>query len=243
MKALRTLGLLAAIFGLAMLASAGLGTRFGVWHYRTGLTMMRWSAWVGVAAAVLTVLGLLARPRGAALLASLTAVVAAGLTFAVPYSFQRTARAVPPIHDITTDVVDPPSFVDVLPLRADAPNSAEYAGDSIASLQQAAYPDVQPLTFAASPADVFVAAREAAASMGWELVAADSASGRIEATATTTWFGFKDDIVVRVRAEGTGTRVDVRSVSRVGRSDVGANAARIRAYAQALSERVASLGN
>ncbi len=243
MKALRTLGLLAALFGLAMLASGGLGTRFGVWHYRTGLTMMRWSAWVGVAAAVLTVLGLFARPRGAALLGSLAALLAAGLTFAVPYSFQRTARSVPPIHDITTDVTDPPQFVDVLPLRADAPNSADYAGDSIAALQQAAYPDVQPLTVSAPPADVFAAAREAADAMGWDLVAADSATGRIEATATTTWFGFKDDIVVRVRAEGTGTRVDVRSVSRVGRSDVGANAARIRAYVQALTERVAPVGN
>jgi uncharacterized protein (DUF1499 family) len=240
MKALRTFGLLAAILGLAMLASAGLGTRFGVWHYRTGLTMMRWSAWVGIAAAVLTMLGLFARPRGAALLGSLGALVAAVLTFAVPYSFQRTARAVPPIHDITTDMVDPPAFVDVLPLRADAPNSAEYAGDSIATLQRAAYPDVQPLTYGASPAAVFDAAREAAESMGWALVAADSASGRIEATATTTWFGFKDDVVIRVRAEGTGSRVDVRSVSRVGRSDVGANAARIRAYAEALTRRVSS---
>jgi uncharacterized protein (DUF1499 family) len=66
--------------------------------------------------------------------------------------------------------------------------------------------------------------------MGWELVASDSAAGRIEATATTPWFGFKDDVVVRVRPDGSGSRIDVRSVSRVGKSDVGANAKRIRTY-------------
>ena len=66
--------------------------------------------------------------------------------------------------------------------------------------------------------------------MGWEIVASDPAQGRIEATATTFWFGFKDDIVVRLAAEGTGSRVDVRSLSRIGSSDVGANAQRIRAY-------------
>jgi len=77
-------------------------------------------------------------------------------------------------------------------------------------------------------------ARDAANAMGWEIVATDSLAGRIEATATTTWFGFKDDVVVRVQASGAGSRVDVRSVSRVGRSDVGANAARIRVYLKRL---------
>jgi uncharacterized protein (DUF1499 family) len=76
----------------------------------------------------------------------------------------------------------------------------------------------------------FRRAADAARAMGWEMVAADSAAGRVEATATTRWFGFKDDVVVRVRPDGAGSRIDVRSVSRVGGSDVGANAARIRAY-------------
>jgi uncharacterized protein (DUF1499 family) len=66
--------------------------------------------------------------------------------------------------------------------------------------------------------------------MGWEIIAADSARGRIEAVATTRWFGFIDDVVVRISEDGSRSRIDVRSVSRVGRSDVGANARRIRAY-------------
>jgi uncharacterized protein (DUF1499 family) len=74
----------------------------------------------------------------------------------------------------------------------------------------------------------------AARAQGWEIVAAVPAEGRIEATDTTRFFGFKDDIVIRVKAEGAGSRVDVRSLSRVGKSDVGKNASRIRAYLIAL---------
>ena len=86
----------------------------------------------------------------------------------------------------------------------------------------------------ATPADAFKRALQAARDMGWEIVAADAAAGRIEATDTTFWFGFKDDVVIRVEADGAGSRVDLRSVSRVGVGDVGANAARIRAYLRTL---------
>jgi Protein of unknown function (DUF1499) len=158
----------------------------------------------------------------------------AGVTVGLPYRFSQIAKRVPPIHDITTDMTDPPAFVAVLPLRASATNSAVYAGDSIAALQRAAYPDVQPLVLPVPPLAAFERAVAAANAMGWEIVAGDSPSGRLEATATTTWFGFKDDVVVRIRAEGGGSRIDVRSVSRVGRSDVGANAARITRYLREL---------
>jgi uncharacterized protein (DUF1499 family) len=85
-----------------------------------------------------------------------------------------------------------------------------------------------------APDSVFTLAHRAAEKMGWEIVAADSAAGRVEATATTTWFGFKDDVVIRIEPADRGTRVDVRSKSRVGRGDVGANAARIRKYVETL---------
>ncbi|MGZ4877228.1 MAG: DUF1499 domain-containing protein, partial [Candidatus Angelobacter sp.] len=80
------------------------------------------------------------------------------------------------------------------------------------------------------PAQAFDRAAAAAHGMKWEMVATDPAQGRIEATATTFWFGFKDDIVVRIAADGNGSRVDVRSLSRIGKSDVGANARRVRDY-------------
>lgn len=238
MKAISALALLLAVAGSAMLAVSGIGTRFGLWHYRTGLSMLRYSAYVGVAAFVVCIVAfLLTRPRGGSRVALVFGLLLSTLTVGVPYRFSQTAKRVPPIHDITTDMADPPAFVVVLPRRASATNAAVYAGDSVAALQRAAYPDVQPLMLPVSPSVAFARAVAAAKAMGWEIVAGDAPSGRLEATATTTWFGFKDDIVVRIRSANAGSRVDVRSVSRVGRSDVGANAARIVRYLDELQRQ------
>ncbi|MBV8030923.1 MAG: DUF1499 domain-containing protein, partial [Betaproteobacteria bacterium] len=140
------------------------------------------------------------------------------------------AQSVPRIHDITTDMENPPVFAAVLPMRKGAENKADYGGKEVAEQQKAGYPDIQPLRLAVPPNVAFARAREAAQEMGWEIVASDPAQGRIEATDTTFWFHFKDDIVVRIAGDGAGSRVDVRSLSRVGRSDIGTNARRIRAY-------------
>ena len=235
MRTIRILAVITAIFGISMLASSGLGARAEFWDYRTGLSLLRNAAYVGMAAMMLTLIALfVTRPRGGALAVLLVALGLAVVTVAVPRGFTRKAQSVPPIHDITTDTADPPAFVAVLPLRASAPNSAVYAGDSIAALQQTAYPDVQPVMLDDAPPEAFDRALAAAEEMGWDIVARESAEGRIEATATTTWFGFKDDVVIRVRPTAAGSRIDVRSVSRVGRSDVGANAARIRSYIKVL---------
>ena len=162
------------------------------------------------------------------------AAAALGLVgYLVPAEQQAIARSVPPIHDITTDTDDPPSFVAILPLRADAPNPPEY-DPAVAGQQREGYPDLRSVTLDAPPAEAFAQALAAARAMGWELVADDAAAGRIEATDTTFWYGFKDDVVIRVRPDVAGSRIDVRSKSRVGRSDVGANARRIREYAARL---------
>ena len=109
-----------------------------------------------------------------------------------------------------------------------------YGGPAIAAQQKKAYPDLKPAVLGVPPAQAFDRAVDAAKKQGWEIVAAVPAAGRIEATDTTRWFGFKDDVVIRVRPEGAGSRVDVRSVSRVGRGDVGTNARRIRGFLDAL---------
>ncbi len=238
MTALRLLALCAAAIGAAMLLASGLGTRAGVWDFRVGLSLLRYAAYVGLAAFALSLTALLVA-RGSSHRASraglFVALLLAGVTFAVPYTLQQRARNVPPIHDISTDTADPPRFVDVLLLRADASNSTEYEGDSLAALQRAAYPRIQPIDVPLSAGEAFGRSLKAATDMGWTIVVADSAAGRIEATVTTTWFGFKDDVVVRIRTREAGARIDVRSVSRVGRSDVGANAARIARYTARLA--------
>jgi hypothetical protein len=227
---------LLAFVAAALLLVAGPGTRMDWWSFRTGFQLLRWAAYLGMGVAGLAVLLLLV-PRVRAQRGTLVAALLVGLVVAwIPWNGMRQARSLPPIHDISTDTADPPAFVAVLPLRADAPNSAEYEGEAIAKAQREGYPDLGPILVALPAGDAFARALDKARAMGWEIVDADPVSGRIEATDTTFWFGFKDDVVIRVRPDGTGSRVDVRSVSRVGGSDVGANAARIRAYTVRLQD-------
>jgi uncharacterized protein (DUF1499 family) len=227
------LGLLAAVTVLA----AGPGTRFGLWTFRTGFSALRWGAYAGLTAAAIAVLLLVVRPKSGGVI-PLVLGLALGLGAAfVPWRWMQQARRVPPIHDITTDLDRPPKFVAVLPLRAGAPNPATYGGSEVAEAQRRSYPDIRPLLLSVPAATAYNQALASARGMGWELVASDSTAGRIEATATTPWFGFKDDVVVLVRPEGSGSRIDVRSVSRVGKSDLGANAKRIRAYLADVASR------
>jgi uncharacterized protein (DUF1499 family) len=223
--------LVLAIAAAAGIAAAGPGSRFGLWDFRFGFRLMTWGSYAALAAAALGLLGVIL--GGARAMAGVAMVIALA-AFAGPWSFMRTARGVPPIHDISTDTADPPTFKAVLPLRAGASNTVEYGGEEIAAQQRKAYPDVQPLHLALPPAQAFERALRAARAMGWQIVLSAPEQGRIEATDTTAWFGFKDDVAVRVRPEAGGSRVDVRSLSRVGRSDVGANASRIRRYLQRL---------
>lgn len=231
-----------AVASALVLLSGPLGYRLGILSLRVALlTLLRWGVYLAIGAAIASLVGLiitLARPketrRGLAL-AAVSLVVAAAV-IAMPLRL-RMGPPAPPIHDITTDTAEPPEYVAVLPLRADAPNTTTYAGDKIASQQREAYPDLQPLILNVPPPQAFERARAAVGEMGWDLVAADAAAGRIEATDTTFWYGFKDDVVIRVRPAGAGSRVDVRSLSRVGGGDVGTNAKRIRRYLNALQTR------
>jgi uncharacterized protein (DUF1499 family) len=214
-----------------MLLASGQGVRYDLWSYRIGLGIMLGTKWAGLLALALALIGLaLPTVRAGRIVSLLFALVIALCVSAVPFEFERRARSVPRIHDISTDTQNPPQFVAALPLRAGAPNTAAYGGPEIAELQHKAYPDIQPLIVPMPTQVAFVRARDAAEGMGWNVVAADASAGRLEATARTFWFGFKDDVVVRIVPQGTGSRIDVRSVSRVGRSDLGTNARRIREY-------------
>ena len=232
-----TLAGLLAIGAVVALVAAPLGTRAGWWDFRTGFTLLRWAVYLGGSTIVLAlVCGLLARRPWAAVLA----VVVAGTVVTVPLLWLRQAGSVPPIHDITTDTTDPPAFVAVIPHRKGAPNPPEYGGAEVAKQQQAAYPDLRPLVLTVPPRQAFEAAVAAARAEGWEIVASDigfGELGRVEATDTTFWFGFKDDVVVRIVPHEAGSRIDVRSKSRVGRSDVGTNARRIRSYLALVAEK------
>jgi uncharacterized protein (DUF1499 family) len=230
-------GLALTLAGAVALLLSGVGTRWDWWDYRTGFVILRWTLYAGLGIIVIAVAGLvlavLAR-TGKTFLISLGSLAVLAAVAAVPVGYLRSAGHVPPIHDITTDPDDPPRFAAVLPLRRDAPNTAEYGGPALAAQQRAAYPDLAPAHLAEPPPQAFARVVEAARGLGWHIVAAAPAEGRLEATDRTRWFGFRDDVVVRVVPEAGGSRVDVRSVSRVGRSDLGTNARRIRRFLEAL---------
>jgi uncharacterized protein (DUF1499 family) len=182
----------------------------------------------------------LARQSPNAHLAPHALVLALGfILLAIPgcVIYAALASGAPRIHDVTTDTEDVPQFVDVLPRRVKALNPTEYGGPAVAAQQRRAFPDVRTVVLHESPDEAFDRALAAVREMGWELVSANRAAGRIEATATTFWFGFKDDVVVRVKADSEGSRIDIRSLSRVGAGDAGTNARRIRTYTQRLSDR------
>ena len=227
---------LAIVFSIA-LALSGFGTREGWWGFRQGLAFLRWSAYaegatVILALAVFLITGL--RKSKKSVILSGTAFVIGLVTITVPFRMWMIARSVPPIHDITTDTENPPQFAAVLTARNGALNPAEYGGPELAAEQRRAYPDISPLILDIPPQKAFERSLAISKARGWKIVAADTDKGVIEATDTSFWFGFKDDIVIRISPEGTGSRVDVRSLSRVGKSDVGANARRIRVFLDAL---------
>ena len=229
---------LALLAGLAEIA-AGWGTRWGFWDYRGGFFILRFAAYAGIACGVLSLIGCAATWPGSSRRGIVWA--AAGLLIAlivvfVPWSAGQRARQVPAIHDITTDPENPPRFAALLAVRNASANKAEYGGAEVAAKQRAAYPDIVPLELAVPPGRAFALAADAARSLGWQLADADEKEGRIEATDTTFWFGFKDDIVIRITPTARGSRVDVRSVSRVGRSDLGTNAKRVRGYLKKILE-------
>jgi uncharacterized protein (DUF1499 family) len=232
-----------ALAALLALAVAGPGYRVG---------------WLPLAAGLLTAVGgmlafALAFVLGAAALAwrrvrggrprlrtVVTVLVSAAVTIDAGWWLSR-ALTTPPIHDVTTDTADPPAFVAAIPLRraAGAANPPDYVREQrtpgggsidVPDAQRAAYPDIVPLRLSLPPSRAFAVAEQAVRDMGWHVDAVDVAAGRVEATDSTAYFGFQDDIVVRVRAAAAGSIIDVRSESRVGLGDAGTNAARVRDY-------------
>lgn len=240
--------------GLALLGlSAPMGVWFGVWDFRQGFTLLRnahtYAPWIAGGVIIASVVALVFNfisLQGRLTRLAVFALVAGGLA-SLAYIIPETFRApegenYPPIHDISTDTVNPPQFVDVVALRANAPNTLEYGKsegmtpETLAELQTTAYPDIKPVVLNDLKAGVFANALNAVEQLGWELVSANETEGRIEATDTTFWFRFKDDVVVYIKEENGKTIVNARSVSRVGRGDVGANAIRLRKFFELLNQ-------
>jgi uncharacterized protein (DUF1499 family) len=187
----------------------------------------------GVTALVLAVVAILQAARGRGLGAGGMVAIGAAVVFMVIAS---RGSQVPAINDFTTDLADPPTFRHAATLPPNQGRDLAYP-QPFAGVQRACCPDLAPLRLPVPAAEAFGRVRDAAGRMpAWTVTHVDPTAGTVEAVVTTRLFGFEDDVVVRVRAEGAaGSRVDVRSKSRDGRGDIGANAARIRAFLAALA--------
>ncbi|HZD53591.1 MAG TPA: DUF1499 domain-containing protein, partial [Woeseiaceae bacterium] len=240
--ALTWVGFGLAVIGALLVLTPGPGYRVHLWSLGAAFAMIRWGAYCGGAAAILSLLAaiLLFAGRGTRACRSFAVIgIAVGaLAIGVPWAWLQHARRVPPIHDISTDTDSPPAFQAVLAKRRDMPNSPEYGGSEVARQQHAAYPDIKPIALNLPTGRVFQAALAVAKDSGWKIQAQDRMAGRIEATDTTFWFGFKDDVVILIRPHDTGSIVDVRSQSRIGKSDLGKNADRVRSFARRLKARL-----
>ncbi len=211
---------------LVLLPLAVLTVRSGVWQQ--GLLLFA-LACLGSALLLVVSLVLLILPR----FASQRPAILKRALWMLPGSVLLLTLAgggdVPPIHDISTDPDNPLEFVAAVAARGDNSNSLETSADTIAQ-QRAAYPDIKSLISPLPPDQAYARALKVVNDMGWKVLGQDPENGTIEAVATTSIMAFKDDVVIRINGDGAGSVVDMRSVSRVGRSDLGANAARIRSF-------------
>ena len=230
--------------GLLTLTSAA-GIWLGFWDFRRGFSLLgaanqygQWLAWacllIAVVASIASYLLKIKNTGRFVTLAAIGALVA-WVAYLIPESFRPGVGVnYPSIHDISTNRIKPPQFFAIAPLRADAPNTLIYGGSNNMTPEQLieqtdeAYQDLVTQRYSEPVNEIFEKALAAVDDLGWELVAANASDGRIEATDTTFWFRFKDDVVIKVEQQGADTIVDARSVSRVGTGDLGANAIRLR---------------
>jgi hypothetical protein len=251
---LRTAALAYALLLPVYFLVASLGVKFGLLDWRIGLGVMiiQFGAivlMVGVALALAALVATLLRKPRRGWLLCLVALLVPVLGLVYANQVRQQASRVPPIHDVTTNPSDPPQFSPAI-LEARTASGANRVGDfttplsadpryatgpvkdrALGEVIRVAYPQVRTLVIPARPDLVFPAAEAAARAEGWKIVTVSPERGALEATAETFWFGFKDDVAVRVRpAPNGGSAVDVRSTSRVGLSDLGTNAKRIEGY-------------
>ena len=203
-----------------------------------GFRFFMLGAMLGLIALLLGAIGLWqtrsASGRGGRSRAVAGAVLGAATTAIVLFT-AGSARDLPPINDITTNPDDPPVFRAAGDLPANRDRDLAYPGEEFASRQRAAYPDLLPIRVEINPDEALGRARRVIRELGWELTGEDPSAGILEALDVTHVFRFVDDVVIRIRPSSGGAVVDLRSKSRDGRGDMGANATRIRAFRDAFT--------
>jgi hypothetical protein len=219
---------LLVVYPLAIAAA-----RLEVWHFRNSFLLFIVAAIVGFVVLVLSVLKM-SKGETQDSKALVIAVVATLVPIGILGNSIIDAKSYPFIHDISTDLVTPPALMAAKADRLEGDHSVAYEGPELAALQQAGYPDLNSLLVVDSPVAVFTKAKEVVTQNGWQILAENNTSlpYTLEAVDSSLLFGFKDDVVIRIKAvvqdgQASGSQVDIRSMSRQGKSDLGVNAKRI----------------
>ena len=247
------------IIGPLIFIVAALGAKLGLWGWQFGLLTLSFKIGplVLIIGAIISLLALLTatlvNPRKGIVIA-LIGLIVPGLAFGKLMQTKGKAAKLPFIHDVTTDTQNPPVFGETVMaerLAIEGVNTTDYAGKTapifedekpvgeklVSVLQTNAFPEIRPLVLGEPQDVIFGKALATAQAMGWDIKEEDMEAGRIDATDTTFWYGFEDDVAIRLRpSEGGGTIVDVRSLSRIGGSDLGKNAARVGEFLERLGE-------
>lgn len=225
--------LFVGLIALAVLPVGALGHRFAVLELNTGLALVFTGivlSTIVLVLAIATLIFVYTRRRGADRMPALIGLAASVVVLVVTAPYYA-ALSLPMTNDVTTDRDDPPLFELVALDRAPGANLLDYTEDE-ARVQAEGYPDLVGIRATGGVHENFGKAVGAARALGWDIVSENADTGLIEATDTTFWFGFHDDLAIRVRREDNETVVDLRSASRVGLHDLGANAERIRAFVE-----------
>ena len=233
-----TLGFWLSVAGVAGIILSPLGFRLGLWDVPFALReLLKYATYAALAGLALCIVGLLLAKLATPPISvgrAVAGLIISGLFAGYVIVQYNKVQSLPYIHDITTDTTNPPAFVALADARKAAPNGLDYKGAENAEQQKQAYPDIAPMASHLPAPELFVKAEAAARAAGWDIAAADVQAGRIEATATSLIYGFKDDMVIRITPAAGGSQLDMRSMSRMGTSDVGMNAKRIREFVASL---------
>ena len=214
--------------------------RMELWPMATSFQIIKYTGYASIAVLVIALLlGLFTLFKKQYPLAKRCAVIA--ILSAIPaiaLSMQAAkAKSLPFIHQVTTDTVNLPKFDAIIALRGNNSNPLTYDQAKLAPMQLAAYPKLKPIISELDKDQAFAKAEDIALSLGWDVVAKNEQQGLIEAVDTTALWAFKDDIAIRVQTVGATSVIDLRSISRVGGTDLGANAARIEKFIAAFSNQ------
>ena len=253
-RALLTLALVLAIAPAVVILVGALGTKFGLWGWKLGfgavmfrgpVTGLGWAPALAMLAIAVSLISVVVSFWTGSWKRSLAALLISLATMGAFIAMGGKARQAPPIHDVATDWNQPLMFsgavmsrrgLDANPVEANPMAGGPLAGKRIADVNAETCPGAKPVRLQTSVEGAYVLTKSALKKEGLEIVTDDPAAGRLEAVATSFWYGFKDDLVARVWPEGSGARVDLRSVSRVGMSDLGVNCDRITRLAAAISQ-------